>query len=170
MRNKIVVTSMLTALLIVLKSYLAITTPIMRISFAFFPLALTGILYGPMWAGISGGVGAVIGLLLYPVAGFHPGLTLSAVLSGIVYGAILHNKARQLWRIICAVFINNFIISCGLSTIWVYQMTGQAIRALLPIRIVQNILMAPIMILMIWVLGYKIIELRYNKKTISGDE
>ena len=45
--------AMLIALEIVLDRFCSITTPVTRIGFAFIPMALCGMLFGPIWAGAA---------------------------------------------------------------------------------------------------------------------
>lgn len=107
MKNKVVVISIFVALEMILKSYLSITTPYMRISFAFFPLAIIGILYGSVSAGLVAGIADLLSILIYPTV-FHPGFTLSAILTGIVFGFFLYKRERKIWRVLGAVIIVNF--------------------------------------------------------------
>ena len=53
----LVVAALLLAAHVVLVRFCAITTPLVRISFGFLPLAICGMLYGPVWAGAVGGAG-----------------------------------------------------------------------------------------------------------------
>ena len=159
MKNKVVVISIFVALEMILKSYLSITTPYMRISFAFFPLAIIGILYGSVSAGLVAGIADLLSILIYPTV-FHPGFTLSAILTGIVFGFFLYKRERKIWRVLGAVIIVNFFINTILNSIWVYQMTGEAILLLLPGRILQNVIMTPIAFFTIWFTAYRIASLR----------
>ena len=43
----------LIALEIILTRFLSINTPIVRIGFGFLPVAMAGILFGPLWAGLA---------------------------------------------------------------------------------------------------------------------
>ncbi|MDR3121326.1 MAG: folate family ECF transporter S component [Clostridiales bacterium] len=78
------------ALDIVLGRALAVDVVFLRVSFSFVPIALAGAIFGPMWNGVLCVASDVLGFLLVPSQGaFHPGLTLSAFLSGFLYGLFL---------------------------------------------------------------------------------
>ena len=49
--KRLVVLAFLIALEIILTRFCSIQTPIVRIGFGFLPVAMMGILYGPIWAG-----------------------------------------------------------------------------------------------------------------------
>src|SRR5665647_1580567 len=93
MKNNSKVTRLITiglfiALEIILTRFLSINTPFIRIGFGFLPVAMLGIMYGPVWAGISYAIGDVLGMLIFPSGAFFPGFTLSAALTGIAFGII----------------------------------------------------------------------------------
>ena len=66
--KRLVVLAFLIALEIILTRFCSIQTPIVRIGFGFLPVAMMGILYGPIWAGRFAG---------------HADLPISSVLPGI---------------------------------------------------------------------------------------
>ena len=80
--------ALLTALYVVLERFLSINMWNMRIGFAFIALALSGMLYGPVAAGLVGAAGDILGMLLFPTGPYFPGFTLNAFLTGAVY----HNE------------------------------------------------------------------------------
>jgi len=84
--KRLVVLAFLIALEIILTRFCSIQTPIVRIGFGFLPVAMMGILYGPLWAGIGYAAGDVLGMLIFPSAAYFPGFTLTAFLTGIIFG------------------------------------------------------------------------------------
>ena len=69
----------LIAIEIVLSRFCSIATPIVKIGFGFVPIAVCGMLYGPVWAGVAGGAADLLGAVLFPIGAYFPGFTLSAV-------------------------------------------------------------------------------------------
>ncbi len=136
--------SLLIAMEIVLARFMSISTPILRIGFGFVPIAICAIMYGPVWAGIAGATADVIGATLFPLGTYFPGLTLSAALTGIVFGLLLFKKRDGWLPLAVAVAINCLIISLLLNTYWLTILMGKNYMALLPVRIVQNLIMLPI--------------------------
>jgi ECF transporter S component (folate family) len=139
----LVTVSLLIALEVVLSRFCSIATPIMKIGFGFVPIAICGMMYGPIWAGIAGALADITGATLFPIGAFFPGFTVSAALTGAVFGLFLHKKGGWL-RIAGAVSLNCLGISLLLSTYWLTILTGSAFGVLLPTRILQNCVMIPI--------------------------
>jgi len=157
--QKIAYISLLIALEVVMGRFAGIMTPIVSINFSFLPLVVNAIVFGPVSATVSAAISDILGAFLFPqgLGIYFPGFTLSAALNGLTYGLLLHRKPLRLWRICIACFITNILISLGLSTYWVYMMTGKGFLALLPTRILQNAIMLPIKIIVIKLVVYRVI-------------
>lgn len=145
----LVIMAFLIALEIVLTRFCSINTPILRIGFGFLPVAMTGIMYGPLWAGICYAIGDVLGMLIFPSGAYFPGFTLTAFLTGFIFGLFLYRKDIT-WKkclLPCAVVI----IGCNflLDTYWLTILMGQGFIALLPTRILKCVVMFPIQVILI---------------------
>lgn len=119
--------------------YVGITTPIVRITFAFLPTALIGLLFGPWLAGVGAVLADILSFIVGGgVGGFFPGFTLSAFLTGLIYGLFLHKKEVSTKRVIMAeVFIAVFV-HLTLNTLWLRILTQNPVAVLLPPRLLQN--------------------------------
>ena len=84
--------SMLTALQVVLSRFVSISLPNMKLSFGFVAVMLAGALFGARGGALVGALSDLIGALLFPSGAFFPGYTLTAALTGALYGAFLHEK------------------------------------------------------------------------------
>ena len=133
---------------------------ILRISFAFLPMAIVGIVYGPVYGGVGATIANLLGAVLRGITPF-PGFVLSAFLAGSIYGLLLHNKPQKMWRVCTAVALICGFVNIGLNTYWVHLMTGNPMSVLLPIRSVQNGIMAVVMVALIWTVAYPIVA-HYN--------
>lgn len=156
--QKLVYLSLLTALQIVLKRFVSISTPIVRISFSFLPLVLVAVLFGVLPTLISAAISDVAGAFLIS-GSYFPGFTLSALLTGLTYSLLLYEKPRSAWRVGLAVFITGIPISLFLNTFWLQVITGNGMWALLPSRIMQNVVMMPVKFFVIWVVVYRLVPL-----------
>lgn len=141
--RKLVTLALLTALYIVLERFLSFNMWNMRIGFAFVALAITGMLFGPLSAGLVGALGDVLGMMLFPTGPYFPGFTLTAFLTGAVFGLFLHREQRPA-RIVCAVAVNQIVLSLFLQTLWISITYGAPYRALLPTRMTQCLVMIPL--------------------------
>jgi len=146
--RKIVIMSLLIAMNIILMRFLAIQTFEFRISFGFIPLAIMGMLYGPIFAGIGAAVADFLGVVLFPPpgGGFFPGFTLTAFLMGVVYGLFLHKSPVKLWHVCASATIVTVVLQFGINTFWLYIIMDTGVIALLPTRAIQMLLMTPVQI------------------------
>ncbi len=179
MKNKtkiLVQVALLVAVEIVLERFCSISTPFVRIGFGFVPVAMCGMLYGPLWGGVAGGLSDLVGALAFPFVGaYFPGFTLSSILSGAVFGWFLHRRreiepgARQPLRgllpIAGAAAVNTLGVSLLLSTLWVSLLYGTPYFTLLPTRAVQALIMLPVQFFAIWALRRPV--LAYQRRTRS---
>ena len=82
--------AMMAALSVVLNRFCSIHTAGWTIGFAFVPVALIAIVYGPTAGAVVGGLADLIGALLFPFGSYHPGFTVIGALMGAVYGWFLY--------------------------------------------------------------------------------
>ncbi len=163
MKNKslatqVVTMALLIALAIILTRFLSITLPIVRIGFGFIPIAVMGILYGPLWAGVGAALADILGMLIFPTGGsYFPGFTVTALLTGVVYGLIFYKKEITWKRTVIAVLTITVFLSLGLNTLWLQMLIGKSFLVLLPPRLVQAAIMAPVKILVIQLVLKRII-------------
>ena len=76
--KKIVVIGMLVAAQVVAGRFLSISLPIVKIGFAFLPLVIVAMLYGPVWGGVAGAIGDILVAVLGGF-GYFPPMTISAI-------------------------------------------------------------------------------------------
>lgn len=146
--------ALLVALEVVLSRFLSIATPYVKLSFAFVPLALAGMMYGP-WAGAAvGGLADLMGAVLFPIGPYFPGFTLTNALKGAVFGLLLRNGGgRSLRKVGLAVCIGGVALSLGLNTLWISLLYGAPYWTLLPTRVMQEILVMPLQIVVLRMAG-----------------
>ncbi|HBD06060.1 MAG TPA: hypothetical protein DCY93_01450 [Firmicutes bacterium] len=77
-----------------------------RLSLTSVPIVISSLILGPLYGGIVGGLGDLIGALLFPVGPYFFGFTLDSALLGVVPGLIyfLYNKSKK-----SSAFILSFI-------------------------------------------------------------
>ncbi len=156
--------ALLTALEIILSRFLSISLWNTKIGFSFLPIAVAAILYGPLAAGSVGALGDFIGAILFPIGAYFPGFTLTAFLTGLVYGIFLHK--RQGWpQIISAVGINQLILSLLLNTLWISILYGSVYGPLLISRLPQTAILIVVQLICIPAAANAIT--RYGKKASS---
>ena len=149
--------SLLIALQIILTRFFP-TFHEIRIDFAFVPIALCAMLYGPVKGGGAAALGDVIGFLLFPPPfPFFPGFTFSAFIAGIIFGLFLYRKPKSVLRFAAPVVVIFLFKNLGLDTLWVLIITSENFIALtlfeiinrfmllIPLRLIHS-LMVPVQI------------------------
>lgn len=156
---------LLMALEIVLTQFISIETPIVRIGFGFLPIAIIGMLYGPWIAGMASAITDIVGTILFGGGAFFPGFILSAFVGGMIYGLILYKKPKSLKRIIIAILLVTVFVNLGMNTIWLTIMLDKAILVIFPTRVVQNLVLAPVNIMLL----YFVVKNKTLRKAIGID-
>ncbi len=140
------------ALDVILTRFLSIQTQFLRIGFGFLPVAVAGIAYGPFWGAVTGAVGDILGMIIYPPAEYFPGFTLTALLTGLIFGLLLYRKPVTVPRVLLASAVVCIALNLLLDTLWLDIMYGNSFIALLPARAVKCVINIPIYTLLIRIL------------------
>lgn len=138
--------ALLMALNVILSEHLSITTEFIKFNFGFVPVVLAAILFGPKIGLIVAGLGDLIGFFVFPQVGaYFPGFSLTAALTGLVYGLCLYSEkttiqGKNLYlRATLAAFLVNGVLYTGLNSFWLGYLYGAPyIMGVLPIRIASN--------------------------------
>jgi len=150
--------ALLIALSIILSRFCSISTPIVKIGFSYLPIVITAVLYGPFYAGAGFALADLIGAILFPIGAYFPGFTLTALLSGFVYGGLLYRRPISLVRCLVAALIVSVAFNLGLNTFWLMIITGKGYLALMPARIAKCLVTVPLETALIWLVQVKITD------------
>lgn len=160
--KKVIIAALMLAATIVLSRFLSVKTPIIVISFSYIPIMLCAILLGPWWTMLVAGLADLIGALLFPFGAYFVGYTISATLSGFIYGIFLRYKKDMSYKkflLMLSISTLLVIAICNglLNSLWIYITTKKALIAILPTRLVKELVMLPIQIVTIFFLhlGFK---------------
>lgn len=118
--------------------------PAIRISFGFLAVAMTAHLFGPVPAMANAALCDIILCILKPIGPYHPGFTLSAALSGLIYGLFFYRRQITAGRVALAKLLVDLCINLLLNTLWLYQIQGKAFMVLMPPRAIKNMLQLPL--------------------------
>ena len=142
----IVTIGIMIAVEVIMHRMLSIKTPTIQLHFGFVPIVLVAMLYGPFYSGLAWAMADVIGTLLFPTGAFFPGFTVTAFLSGVIFGVFLYKSKMPVLSTVTAVIIINIFLTLILDMYWIYLITDQAFVALLPERLIKCGVMIPIQI------------------------
>ena len=142
--KRVVTLGLLLAMEIVLSRFLSFTTPIVKVGFAFLPIVAAAVLYGSWWASGVAALGDLLGALLFPTGPYFFGFTLTAFLTGLVFGFLLYNRTFRVWRAVTAAGIVCILLNFGLDSLWLHVLMEQGAAALLPTRAIKAAVMLPV--------------------------
>lgn len=117
--RQLTVSALLIALDVVFSRVLAINTPLMKIGLGFAAVALSAMLYGPLWAALTAALGDLVGALLFPTGAYFPGFTATAALTGLIFGLFLYRREKGWLRAFLAAFCNCLLVTLLLNTLMI---------------------------------------------------
>lgn len=126
---------------------------IIKITFAFIPDAIVGMLFGPFTGMAFSGIADIVRYIVKPTGAFFPGFTLSAMVSGLIYGLVLYKKPIKLSRCFWAVLSVTIFSNIMLNTIWLHIMYGIGWKYLFTVRLIKELILLPINTIMIFTLS-----------------
>ena len=146
--KKLAVSALLLAADVVLTRLLAINTPLMKIGLGFTAIAM---LYGPGWAALVAALGDIIGSNLFPTGAYFPGFTLTAALTGLIFGLCLHGEKRSWLYPVLAAVLNCVLVSFLANSAMISFITGNSYASMLATRAIQLTVMLPVQIaVLLW--------------------
>lgn len=148
--KSMVLFALLLALKIILSRLTGISFGIVKLSFGFIATALTGYLFGPYLSALAGILSDLLGFMLFPQGSYFIGFTLSSMLSGLLFGLFLHKKRMTILRLLSVSALEFLLCSLFLNTLWTSLLYGKSFLALLPIRLIKNVILLPIQTLILW--------------------
>ncbi len=117
--RQLTVSALLIALDVVFSRVLAINTPLMKIGLGFAAVALSAMLYGPLWAALTAALGDLVGALLFPTGAYFPGFTATAALTGLIFGLFLYRREKSWLRAFLAALCNCLLVTSLLNTLMI---------------------------------------------------
>lgn len=156
--RKLVLASIFCALNIVLTRFFSvlIMEGTVRLGFGNIPIILSGMLLGPFAGALTGIVSDIVGVMVNPMGSFHPGITLSMALTGLIPGLVVSLRPKYQFsklNIVLSHLLVYVFISMGLTTYWLSQLMGRAFMVLLPNRALGNGITSLVSILVISLLA-----------------
>jgi ECF transporter S component (folate family) len=134
-------------------------THYLRVGIADLPNRLTDFMMGPIVGAFFGGVMDVVKYFLQPDGPFFPGYTLSAVCGSIIFGCITHGRhghKLSLLRIFIAELLIKVFVNIGMNTAWSCILYGKTLAAILPVRVLANVIQLPLDTAVIYAVLYSL--------------
>lgn len=133
----------------------------LQISFDYLPLCVTGLLFGPVPAMLTGALSDLIAFVIRPTGPFMPGFTLSAAVSGLIYSLFLYRKdSGSFWPFVWSRLIVVILCNIVLNTIWLLLAYGGGAVAWIPQRIIKNAVEYPVSLVLLYFLNRLLPKIR----------
>lgn len=124
---------------------LTVGSDLIKIGFGFIATGLIGYYFGPFRAAIACVASDIVTNVVFPQpTGFFWGFTLSALVSGVIYGSILYRKKVTILRVAIAVFLIILIVNTLMNTYWISIIAHLPYKVLLVPRVIKEIITLPI--------------------------
>ena len=127
----------------------------LKIGFSFIPIVVAAIFYGPVAGGLVGAIGDVVSAILFPVGAYFPGFTLTAFLTGAVFGWLFRKKVTVL-NVVLSVLVVQGLISQVMNTYWISFLYGSPFGPLFVTRMYQTAAMSGVQIVSILLMDKKL--------------
>ncbi len=149
--KRLVQLSMLIALNVVFSRFFSVMlTDSIKLSTTFIIMAITGAIFGPIWAGIAGVIADLIGIMLFPQgSGFFIGFTLSAFVDCFIYGYFFSKRPFKTYYVFVTVAISTILVSYLMNTYWLCLMTGNNFAQLVIPRVMTSLVIVPVKIIIL---------------------
>lgn len=140
------ITSIMTAIRLALKWMPSLNIGnVVQMGVGFIGSALSGALLGPWRAALVGVFVDIFGTLLKGNGGnFFFGYTLTALVSGLIYGFFLYKKPITWQRVVLTVLVVTLVCNLGMNSIWIHLQTQKAFAVFMQIRIIKNLISFPL--------------------------
>ncbi|MBQ8503836.1 MAG: folate family ECF transporter S component [Clostridia bacterium] len=140
--------ALLCAMQVVLARFLVIPiSSTLRISFSFIPVVIAARRFGVLGAVTVYGLGDLIGAFAFPTTGgYLPGFTVTAAVSGLIFGLFLQKKGG-LVRIVLSVVTSQIVCSLVMNSLWLNHYYGTELLPLIASRTVQCLVVGAVEIL-----------------------
>ena len=143
--------------------------PTLKIYFSFLAVSLGCMCYGPLVGIMAGAVIDSVGFLISSYGEpYFPGLMISAMLSGLIYGVMLYRRKPTVWRIILTRLIINYDINVLLGSVWKAMLYGKGYLYYATSGLVKNTIMLPIEVFLMWVVLNAAVRYGLDRKYIHG--
>lgn len=156
--KRLVISALLTAIAVLLAGPLSIPVfPLgiysLKIGLGALPVILTGILFGPVYGGIAGGLTDVLQFLISPKGAYMPWFTIVGVFTGLLPALFFRRGQKAtLPRLFLAVGFSQVFTSVICNTILLVILYGMPIETILPLRAINQAVTIPVYVFLLYLL------------------
>ena len=166
--RQLTVSALLIAFDVIFTRVLALNTPLVKMGFGFAAVAVGAMLYGPAWTALTAALGDLVGALLFPAGAYFPGFTLTAALTGLLFGLCLYRRPVRLANAFLAAFLNCLIVTLILNTAQIVIFFHASLEVLLASRVPQFVIMTALQTGVIFLLQASPVLIRLFREKSAG--
>ena len=160
--------AMLLAVAVILSFFKISLTEVMEIRFSNIPVAVAGMLFGPGVGGVVGALSDLLGYVVRPTGPYFPGFTLSAALSGVIFGLLLGRNKISPARVVLACVIYQVAIGLLLTSLWLHILYGAPFWTLVVTRLPKELVTLAFHIVVLLLLVRPMVAL--TRKPVQKEE
>lgn len=142
--------AMLIAVNVILSYFTLNLSAYLRIGFGFITAPAAAYMFGPVIGGTVALLSDVVSFILKPTGGFLFTYTLNTAIGGMLCGLFLYKKKISFSRVFLLKLTEIIAVNIILNSIALAPQTGNGIIAILPARIVKNIILLPIQSIIVY--------------------
>ena len=120
-----------------------------KFGFTFLVMALIAKWFGPLWGMMTAALVDVVGTLLSG-GPYFVGFTISAIVGSLIYALFLYQKPVKWSRIIIAQVLIALLVNTIFNTWWLTIMYQTPFWALIPMRLLKQLIVSPIQIILLY--------------------
>ncbi|MBP2644912.1 MAG: hypothetical protein H6Q75_352 [Firmicutes bacterium] len=154
------------ALTIILTHIFAIQTTFTRIDFGFLAIAVFSMRFGPLAGGLVAAIADIIGCIIFSPGMYFPGFTVSAFLTGTLYGIFYYNKPVTFLRALLANLAIILLVGLVLNTIWLSILYNKAATIIVYGRLIKCAIMLPLQTALVYLLQKRLSPFTLNPKSL----
>lgn len=142
----------ITAASIVLESFpIYLLGTSLKIYFSFLVISLGCYVYGPAVGILVGFANDTLGFLISSFGEpYFPGYLITAMLSGLIYGALLYRQRITVLRLVVVRLVINYGSNVLLGSVWKAMLYGKGYLYYLTSGAIKNTLMLPVEVFLMW--------------------
>ena len=149
----VTVMAMFAAISVVLGYFTLVLGDYLKIGFSTIANQFVYYLFGPVAGGMFGGALDILKYIIRPTGAYFPGFTIGAMVGGVLYGCFLYKRPISLVRVLAAELTVSVICNMLLGTLWLSMLYGKGFLALLPMRVLKNLIMWPVNSMLFYTIG-----------------
>ncbi len=156
--KRLVTCALLTAIAVLLSGPLSIPVfPLgiysLKIGLGALPVILSGILFGPVYGGIAGGLTDILQFVSSPKGAYMPWFTIVGVLTGLLPALFFRlGQKATLPRLFFAVGTSQIFCSVICNTALLVLLYGVPLETILPLRVINQAVTIPVYVFLLYLL------------------